>query len=205
MRWARAALIGIAIVASGCASGTTSTPGASTPIAISGSPAPSTPTPAASPSPAAIVGEWVGVHDCQRIVTMLRAAGQEEFLPDAIYGNGLLPGDPQASALTNPKHPCDGAVQRKHSHFFTASGEFGSKDYSGERVDKDTYTLEGADVIVINDQRFHYRISGDQLSLDPEPVDISGCSTRECRFMATWVLMVAMPGMAWTRGEITSS
>jgi hypothetical protein len=156
----------------------------------------------ASPSQPAIVGEWVGVHDCERIVALLTGAGLAEFLADAVYGNGLVAGDPQASGLKDPAHPCDGAVQRKHSHFFTASGEFGSKDFNGERVDDGSYTLEGDDVVVINEKRFTYKIKGDELSLEPEPVDISGCTTRECRFDATWVLMVAMPGTTWTRGEL---
>jgi hypothetical protein len=155
-----------------------------------------------APSQASIVGEWVGVHDCERIVAMLRGAKLEEFLPDAIYGNGLVAGDPQASALTDPEHPCEGAIQRKHSHFFTASGEFGSKDFNGQRVDDGTYTLEGEDRLVINGSRFKYEIHGDELSLEPEPVDITGCTTRECRFPATWVLMVAIPGTTWKRGTI---
>jgi hypothetical protein len=150
------------------------------------------------------VGEWVGVHDCERIVTMLTRAGLSEFLADAVYGNGLVAGDPQASGLKDPAHPCDGAIQRQHSHFFTASGGFGSKDFNGERVDDGSYTLEGDDVVVINGKRFTYKIDGDELSLEPEPVDISACTDRECRFGATWVLMVAMPGTTWTRGEIKS-
>ena len=43
---------------------------------------------------------------------------------------------------------------------------------------------------------------GDELTFQPPNVDISGCTTKECRFTATWVLMVAMPGTTWTRGEI---
>jgi len=79
-----------------------------------------------------------------------------------------------------------------------------SKDFHGQRVDDGSYTLEGDDFIVINGKRFKYQIDGDELSLEPEPVDISKCTTKECRFDATWVLMVAMPGTTWTRGEIKS-
>lgn len=158
----------------------------------------------AAPSEAipAIVGEWVGVHDCQRIVTMLTGAELLEFLADPL--EQLVPGDPNVAAA-DPTTACDGAVQRQHSHFFTADGGFGSKDFAGQRVDDGTYTLEGEDGLVINGQRFTYRIDGDELSLEPEPVDISACTTKECRFMATWVLMVAMPGTTWKRGEIPAS
>jgi hypothetical protein len=194
-----AAHVHVSIVMAACSGSTASAPVVSPTTYASPSAEASA---SAEASPPSIVGEWVGVHDCERIVALLRGAKLEEFLPDAIYGNGLVAGDPQASALTDPEHPCEGAAQRKHSHFFTASGEFGSKDFNGQRVDDGTYTLEGEDGLVINGSRFKYEIHGDELSLEPEPVDISGCTTRECRFPATWVLMVAMPGMTWMRGTI---
>jgi hypothetical protein len=193
------ALVVLSMVIAACSGSAASAPIASPTTAASPSAEASV---SAAPSQASIVGEWVGVHDCERIVAMLRGAKLEEFLPDAVYGNGLVAGDPQASALADPKYPCEGAVQRKHSHFFTASGEFGSKDFNGQRVDDGTYTLDGEDGLVINGSRFKYKIHGDELSVDPEPVDISSCTTRECRFPATWVLMVAMPGMTWKRGTI---
>ena len=150
----------------------------------------------------AIVGEWVGVHDCQRIVTMLTGAGLVEFLADPL--EQLVPGDPTVAA-GNPTTACEGAVVRTHSHFFTADGRFGSKDFNGDQVDDGTYTLEGDDGLVINGSRFKYEVNGDELSLEPESVDISACTTKECRFTATWVLMVGMPGTTWKRGEIPVS
>ena len=72
----------------------------------------------------------------QRIVTMLTDAGLDEFLGDAVYGNGLVPGvDPSTATSRTRAKPCDGAVQRAHSHFFTADGQFGSKDFNGQQVD----------------------------------------------------------------------
>jgi hypothetical protein len=193
------ALVALSIAVAACSGSAASAPVASPTTAASPSAEPST---SAAASQASIVGEWVGVHDCERIVSMLRGAKLEEFLADAIYGNELVPGHPQASALADPKYPCEGAVQRKHSHFFTASGQFGSKDFNGQQVDDGTYKLEGEDGLVINGSRFTYEIHGDALSLEPEPVDISGCATKDCRFTAAWVLMVAMPGTTWTRGTI---
>ena len=137
---------------------------------------------------------------------MLFAAGLNEFLADAVYGNGLVPGiDPNTTTVADSKHVCDDAVQRAHSHFFTADGAFGSRDYNGQQVDDGSYQLQGDDVVIINDQPFHYSIDGDELTLVPPKVDISGCTTQECRFMATWVLMIAMPGTTWKRGEIPVS
>ena len=123
--------------------------------------APASPSPSAEASPSAanaIVGEWVGVHDCERIVAMLGDAGLDEFLGDAVYGNELIPGvDPSTATLKDPSKPCDGAVERQHSHFFTAAGEFGSKDFRGQRVDDGTYTLEGEDGLVINGSALQVR------------------------------------------------
>lgn len=135
---------------------------------------------------------------------MLTDAGLDEFLADAVYGNGLVPGDPNG-VVADPTTVCEGAVDRPHSHFFTADGAFGSKDFNGETVDGGTYSLRGVDTIVINSMRFRYSVEGDTLTLEPDPVDISACPDRECRFYATWVLMVAMPGTTWTRGQITPS
>jgi hypothetical protein len=208
--WILAATGALAIALAGCGGGGTSTvaPSSLAPSSLAlSSLTPASPSRSAEASPSAanaIVGEWVGVLDCERIVTMLGDAGLDEFLGDAVYGNELISGvDPRTATLKDPSKPCDGAVERQHSHFFTATGEFGSKDFRGHRVDDGTYTLEGNDGIVITGKRFTYEIRGDELSLEPEPVDIATCTTKECRFGATWVLMVAMPGTTWTRGEIS--
>jgi hypothetical protein len=181
-----------------------SAPSSATPAPVSASPsATGLVAPASAAAASSIVGEWVGTHDCQRIMTMLDDAGLPEFVAEQVYGNELVPGVTEASQLKDPAHPCAGAVPRKHSHYFTADGEFGSKDFNGQQVDDGEYKLEGAGGIVINDMKFKYEIHGDELSLEPEPVDISTCTTEECRFGATWVLMVAMPGTVWKRGTIS--
>jgi hypothetical protein len=195
----------VALIATACSSAAAPT---SPSVAPAASPSTAQPEPSASGSSAtpAIVGEWVGTHDCARIVKMLTDAGLQENLGDAIYGNGLVPGaDTNTKTVKDVAHVCDNAVQRKHSHFFTADGQFGSKDFNGQQVDDGPYRLQGDDVVVIGDQPFHYSIDGDELTLVPPKVDISGCTTEECRFPATWVLMVAMPGTTWKRGEIPVS
>jgi hypothetical protein len=196
-RWLAVSLV-VLVALAACGGGAESTPlPTSTPEAAS-------PSPSASASPAAehpIVGEWVAIHDCGKIVAMLKGAGLDEFLADAVYGNELVPGiDPATTELNDD--PCDGAVERQHAHFFTADGRFGSRDFNGDTVDSGTYTLEGEHGIVINSSRFTYAVNGDELSLDPEPVDISACTTPQCRFEATWVLMVALPGTTWKKGRL---
>ena len=202
----------VVLLATACTAGpagSTSPAAASTVSASAPQPQPSISASVVAPASEAttgIVGEWVGTHDCGRIVRVLFEAGLNEFLGDAIYGNGLVPGiDPNTTTVEDPRHVCDHAVERAHSHFFTADGQFGSKDFAGQQVDEGAYRLEGDDIVVINDQPFHYSIDGDELTLVPPKVDISSCTTRECRFAATWVLMVAMPGTTWKRGEIPVS
>jgi hypothetical protein len=109
---------------------------------------------------------------------------------------------PEGGKLKDPTHPCVGAVQQRHSHFFTAAGAFGSKDARGYQVDDGKWQIKG-DKLVIEDQPFGFDIQGDELTLTPPKVDISKCTTKECRFTAAWVLMVAMPGQTWTRGTIS--
>ena len=175
------------------------------PPTVGPSPTVAAPPPTAGPttSPAsAIVGEWVGFHECERMTTLLHDAGLDEFVAESVYGNGLVPGAASEADLKDPSQPCLDAVRRAHSHFFTASGEFGSRDFNGQRVDDGSYEIQGNDVVVINGTPFGFRVEGDELTLTPKPVDITGCTTKECRFEAAWVLMVAMPGITWTRGTI---
>ena len=194
----------VALVVGGCASAAAPSSSAldvpTVPASVAATPAASELVPQASPP--AIVGEWVGIHDCLRIQKMLSDAGLEEFVAEAVYGNGLVPGVAAESDIEDMNRPCAAAVPRKHSHFFTADGFFGSKDYDGAQVDDGGYRLEGDDVVVINGTSFRYRIDGDELTLVPPEIDISDCTTKECRFPAAWVLMVAMPGTTWTRGTI---
>ena len=59
--------------------------------------APSEPPPSTAPSAGVpnIIGEWVGVHDCDRIVTLLHDAGLDEFIAEQVFE--LVPG------LTSPE------------------------------------------------------------------------------------------------------
>jgi hypothetical protein len=90
----------------------------------------------------------------------------------------------------------------QHSHFFTAGGAFGSKAYDGRQVDDGTYDVRGS-TLVINGASFAFEINGNVLTLQPEPIDVRDCTTKECRFQGAWVLMVSMPGTEWFRGAIS--
>lgn len=163
---------------------------------------PSTAPHLASPAPSAsaaaaneLVGEWIGVHDCARIVEALRKGGFEEsFVIEAVVGNALVPEASSADDLADPADPCADAVSREHGHFFTETGGFGSTDHNGQQVDDGTYEVVDYDTVSINGTEFGYEITGDRLtlrSLAPE-----GCTTFECG----WSIMVAMAGEPLERG-----
>ena len=96
---------------------------------------PSEPTAQLSSSPSAevspLVGEWKRVTKCQELVRLLEANGIGSMAPQAIEGNGWVGGT--LEQLAKKENPCEGAVPREHSHFFTEFGTFGSLDWRGEQ------------------------------------------------------------------------
>jgi hypothetical protein len=158
--------------------------------------APST-TAAAAVSP--LVGEWRRTHRCEEVLEILRKAGfKEQVALATITEEGFLPGVSSASGIADVKHPCRGAVPHLHSHFFTADGQFGSKDENGQQVDDGTYKIVDDRTFVISGESsgvtFHYRITGDTIRFDPV---VPSCAP-SC-FEAVWSVMVAFPGKTWER------
>ena len=152
---------------------------------------------AASPAPA-LVGTWVGVHNCQRIVDVLTAAGMPaQILPNILDGE-ILPASTDSAHLPDPVNPCSGAIEVKHSHFFTADGAFGSLDQNGHQVDDGRWSPVDTSTFAIGDAQFHFAIEGNTLHM--EPLAVGPCPTGSTDWCPeAWKLMVAMPGMAWTR------
>jgi hypothetical protein len=150
--------------------------------------------------PPPLVGTWNGVHECQRIATMLHDAGMDTQILENIIGNGLLPGVDEPADVADPANPCDGAVQQAHSHFFLADGTFGSRDQHGQQVDDGRWSIVDADTFAIGDAEFDYAVTGNELRM--EPVSVGTCPGDPNEWCEeAWKLMVAMPGMAWIRGD----
>ena len=114
-----------------------------------------------------LVGEWKRVTKCQELVRLLEANGLGERAPQAIEGNGWVDGT--LEQLAKKDDPCEGAVPREHSHFFTEFGAFGSLDWRGEQVDEGTYEIVDDRTFTIGDATFHFEIRGrhDQLRTGP--------------------------------------
>jgi hypothetical protein len=144
-----------------------------------------------------LVGEWQRTTTCDELVRALERAGLEKLALQAVAGNGFVPGVTTPEQLANPARPCDGAVPRRHSHFFTQDGQFGSRDWNGEQVDDGAYEVIDDRTFVISkefpDVTFHYRIRGDSIMFDPVIPD--GCATFRC----LWSVAVAYPGKTWKR------
>jgi hypothetical protein len=143
---------------------------------------------------APLVGEWQRLQKCSELEKVMTEAGHHDALLESIAGDGWIPGVTEVSEIKDPSHPCTGSVDRKHSHFFTADGEFGSRDADGQQVDDGQYELVG-DAFVIEGVTFHYVITDDDtLSINPDPPE---CAP-SC-FEAGWSIAVAYPGYTWHR------
>ena len=151
-------------------------------------------SPSAGASPEPIVGEWERVLQCDELVPPLEEAGLHDYVPSLVWGSFFYPEVPTIEAFDfDPKDPCKGAEPRRHSHFFTADGEFGSRDEHGAQVDSGVYELVGKHRLVINGSTFRYRIRGDAIRFDPILPDCLPCVD------GMWMIAVASPGGAWTR------
>jgi hypothetical protein len=171
---------------------------ASATVACGSSGSTSTPTGAetTAPSPtetpvSPLVGDWRRVNTCQDFVQAFKEAGFGEMIPQAVAGNGFVPGT--AEQLAKKDRICEGARPRAHSHFFTEWGTFGSLDWRGEQVDDGTYEIVDDRTFVIGKSTFHFEIQGDEIMFDPV---LEGCNVE---FECGWMVAVALPGNSWER------
>jgi hypothetical protein len=149
------------------------------------------------PAPPAIVGSWVGMHNCERIMAIMTAARMPEQGLLNVAESGTLVGVTTVDQINDPEHPCEGAVDQRHSHFFTADGLFGSRDMHEVQVDDGQWRLVDADTFTINGTPFDFVVDGDELRMGA--VDVGSCPSPDEWCPEAWKLMVAMPGMVWTR------
>jgi hypothetical protein len=153
----------------------------------------------AKPAPPALVGTWLGMHNCQRIIDIMTAAGMPEQALMNAAESGTIPGVATIEDIDDPENPCVGATEMPHWHYFNADGEFGSLDMNRQRVDDGRWLIVDADTFEINGTRFTFQVDGDQLRLAPE--DVGTCPVNGQWCPEAWKLMVAMPGMAWIRDK----
>jgi hypothetical protein len=136
------------------------------------------------------------------MVQALDEEGLGALAPAMVAGNGLVPGSPKQ--LAQKDDICEGAVPREHSHFFTASGQFGSVDYNNQQVDDGPYEIVNDNTVRIAETNFRYRITEGGQTLTLVPV-IAQSDKREALEQplefsdAGWSVAVAFPGYTWER------
>jgi hypothetical protein len=153
--------------------------------------------PSASAAAGSLVGTWSRVTTCTELATALTKAGLQKVVVEFIVGNGFIPGVTSPEQIADPANPCEGAVPRKHAHFFRKNGEFGSLDWKGQVVDDGRFRIVKPGTVVIFKEfpkvTFRYRIRGKKISFTP--LIPSGCTAFRCM----WAISMAYPGKTWHR------
>lgn len=166
-------------------------------------------TPAASASGSLsadsdVLGTWHRAQSCQEMLAAFERAGLAEshvdWLTGNFYGGGAAPtaGDVCAGA----RGPLE------HSHFFTSSGGFGSKDEHGQQVDGGDHVIVDAETLAFPSHatEFHYAgdlvvdysIAGDVVTFEvvlPQPCEGT------CKDAYAWALSAFASG-PWARGDV---
>lgn len=152
----------------------------------------------------ALIGTWTRVTTCEEAVERQMQAGFPDRAFDNIPGQ-FLPDIESTTEISDPSHPCVGAVPVEHSHFFTEDGAFGSLDAGGEQVDDGTFEIVDDNTFVIPyvfddeaiDIEFDYAVTGDSITFEPRlPAD---CTSDRCQEAASWAVSVAYAGLTWER------
>jgi hypothetical protein len=184
------ALVGFVVTACGSGSGTPSPAVHSVP----------TNPPTSAPPVPALVGRWEQVHHCEDLVRALDQLGLGPTAPVAV--GDFFP-DQTPQQLAKKPDVCAGADPLPHSHFFTASGDFGSLDQNLSQVDDGHYTIVDTHEFRIGHATFIYSISGgDTLSLVPviKASERKQALANPLKFSTpTWQVAVSYPGTTWER------
>jgi membrane-associated protease RseP (regulator of RpoE activity) len=150
---------------------------------------------------APIVGRWAQTHRCQQLVDALNAQGLGALAPGVV--GDYFPDQTYAELAAKP-NLCSGAKPLGHSHFFTASGLFGSLDQFGNQVDSGTYEILGPNTLRINNGdfigTFGYSIRGNTLALTPlitEKQRREALKDPAVFSAAGWMVAVSYPGTTW--------
>jgi hypothetical protein len=194
-----AALVAMILV-SGCSS---STPAATSLQAASPQSLP-TSEPSTSIAAGELIGSWHRAQTCQELLVAFEGAGlatsHVEWLAGDFFG-GSQP--PAGNDL------CEGARgPLEHSHFFTATGDFGSHDENGQQVDYGDYVVEAANKVAFPSHATEFGYAGDLavgyaitegiLTFDvvlPEPCEST------CKDAYAWALSAFASG-PWGRGDV---
>lgn len=136
----------------------------------------STPPAAAKPKVSPLVGTWRRINSCEIVRADVRAGRAPEARAQWLVGGGYF----ERAAEIDDAHPCRGATEAAHSHFFTKAGGFGSYD------EFPTHAREFGGEITVR-----YRIEGDMLTF---AVVVPDRCTGKCRLATAWAISAFYPG-----------
>jgi hypothetical protein len=151
----------------------------------------------AGASTAPIVGRWQQSHTCDELVSALNALGLGTLAPGTV--GDYFP-DQTPEELAAKPDICSGAVPQLHSHFFTASGLFGSLDQFQNQVDDGTYVIVDSNTFMIGDATWDYSVQSNNLNLTPIITDKQRREALRHPWdftTAGWMVAVAYPGTKW--------
>jgi hypothetical protein len=148
---------------------------------------------------ASIIGRWQQSHTCDQLVSALDALGLGSLAPGVVgdYFPNLTP-----QQLAAKPDICSGATPQLHSHFFTASGAFGSLDQFQNQVDDGTYVTVDSNTFKINGATFDYSTRSGHLTLTPVITDQQRRDALRHPWdftTAGWMVAVSYPGTTWNQ------
>ena len=153
---------------------------------------------------AAIIGRWERVHACTELVSALEEVGLGDVAAPIVAGDYYSDGS--AAELAAKDDLCEGAKPPfVHSHFFDASGGFGSLNEDENQVDEGPYEIVDDRTIRIGGDQgvaFNYEIEDYTLTLSPvlsEAMVEEALANPTQITNATRAVAVAYPGQEWKR------
>ena len=202
----------VVMVASACAGTPTASPSAA-PSMPAPSPSIVNSLPLATPSPSErsespapdITGDWTRTQSCEQQLADFRAKGLAEAEGYQWVTANWVPGAPSPKGTDF----CAGAIAPiPHTHFFTADGQFGSRDENGKQVDDGDYLITAAGVVTFPSHArdfgytgpitVRYAVRGNEATFDVSVPE--GCvKDAHCRDAYGWALSAFFDGPAWNR------
>ena len=165
---------------------------------------PSATVTATATATADIVGSWTRTQSCREQLAAFEAKGLAEVAGYAWITSNWVPNAPPRSSRF-----CDGAIKpTPHTHFFTADGQFGSRDQNAVQVDDGDFTISSPGVLTFPSHRTEfaydrqitvsYTVQGNAATFDVTVP--SGCAKdSSCVKAYGWALSAFFAGAPWER------
>jgi hypothetical protein len=146
-----------------------------------------------------LAGTWQRTNSCTAFVKAMRHARLGRGLSEWLVGAGYF----RSAKQIDPAAPCRHARNVRHSHFFTATGGFGSRDEKGRQVDDGDYEIIAPHMLAFPSHakefghkvRVRYRITAGRLRFH---VVVPRPCTGKCRDVTGWALSAFYAGPAFT-------